>query len=341
MNIRCVEPMFGAWERMLRILFKPFDIVKWFVLGVGAWLTYLFEGYSGFYFNFNLPFRDFFSSFKRAPFFSSQNPLKSISMFAVEGTGDAGGVSDISYDKILYVAIFALAFLLVLFVVFAVASIVLYWVKSVAEFVFIGNISLNRAEIVEPFKKCRGLGTSAFLWRIALSLIALVLFVAIVSISAIISLPWIKVCFNSGSICAPDAWGIAGGVFFVVFTLALSLSTWCAYMFFRQFVMPVMLKNKINSVEAFGVFFGLLKKEPLAFAKYVFCLLGIRIIIALILLVACAATCCIAYALLLIPYLWAVATLPALVFVRLYSMEFIAQFGDEFNLFPDGENLIN
>lgn len=32
-----------AWERMVRTLFKPFAIEKWFLIGFAAWLAYLFE----------------------------------------------------------------------------------------------------------------------------------------------------------------------------------------------------------------------------------------------------------------------------------------------------------
>ncbi len=39
MNISPIEPISQAWNHMVRILFKPFEIKKWFVLGFCAFLA--------------------------------------------------------------------------------------------------------------------------------------------------------------------------------------------------------------------------------------------------------------------------------------------------------------
>src|SRR5689334_18151282 len=48
-NISVTEPMSPALERVKQILFRPFDLGKWFVIGFCAWLAYLGEqgGFNG------------------------------------------------------------------------------------------------------------------------------------------------------------------------------------------------------------------------------------------------------------------------------------------------------
>ena len=44
MNISVVDPIGQSLKRTSEILFKPFDLRKWFVLGFCAFLAYLGEG---------------------------------------------------------------------------------------------------------------------------------------------------------------------------------------------------------------------------------------------------------------------------------------------------------
>ena len=41
------QPLDHAWRRMKTLLFHPFDLGRWFVLGFTAWLAQLAGGYSG------------------------------------------------------------------------------------------------------------------------------------------------------------------------------------------------------------------------------------------------------------------------------------------------------
>ncbi len=43
----------SAWERMSIILFRPFDLGKWFVIGFGAFLAGLLSGGNGFNSSYN------------------------------------------------------------------------------------------------------------------------------------------------------------------------------------------------------------------------------------------------------------------------------------------------
>lgn len=53
MNLSVVEPLTPAWNRTAKLLFKPFDFVKWLLIAIAAWLAHLLEGGVNFSFNFN------------------------------------------------------------------------------------------------------------------------------------------------------------------------------------------------------------------------------------------------------------------------------------------------
>ena len=95
-----------------------------------------------------------------------------------------------------------------------------------------------------------------------------------------------------------------------------------------------MYKRRIKSIEGCRIFFDIFGEEKWAFIKYIFYYVVINIASILLIYTACLMTCCIGFFILNIPYVWAVVTLPLLIFFRLFGMEFISQFGDEFNLFP-------
>ena len=47
MPIAYLEPLRRAWRRMKTILFGPFNVVKWLVIGFAAWVAGLLSGGGG------------------------------------------------------------------------------------------------------------------------------------------------------------------------------------------------------------------------------------------------------------------------------------------------------
>ena len=81
-------------------------------------------------------------------------------------------------------------------------------------------------------------------------------------------------------------------------------------------------------------FFSVFNKHPfhfLIFGLFVFVLL-IGFVAAIIL--AGLMTCCIGFILFVIPYIGTVVTLPVWYTLRAFSLEYLAQFGDDYNVFP-------
>jgi hypothetical protein len=93
-----------------------------------------------------------------------------------------------------------------------------------------------------------------------------------------------------------------------------------------------MLRHEVSANEAWRLFLPLLRgrlPELLAYGLVV--LLGC-VGVFLCLLAAAVATCCILPLLLAVPYVRSVLLLPLSGFFRLYSVEFLKQYGPEFTL---------
>src|SRR2546430_11487576 len=52
-NIEIFKPFGEAFELMKKILFQPFDLKKWFIIGFAAWLANLGRGGGSFNYQFN------------------------------------------------------------------------------------------------------------------------------------------------------------------------------------------------------------------------------------------------------------------------------------------------
>jgi hypothetical protein len=74
-------------------------------------------------------------------------------------------------------------------------------------------------------------------------------------------------------------------------------------------------------------------RHPFRFLGYAIWRLILAIGIGIALLIFGLGTCCIGLVLMAIPYIGAVLLLPVTVFVRSLGPEYLAQFGEEYNLF--------
>ena len=140
MQISFAEPLSRAWERMRRILFEPFELAKWLVLGFSAWLAGLASSGTG------------------STAWNSAGDEVSHRDIGVTGVGDA---FERVAENLIWMPLVLLGVLVVLAIVLAVL-----WVSSRAKFIFLDNVVHNRAEIVEPWKRFKTIGDSLFLWRV-------------------------------------------------------------------------------------------------------------------------------------------------------------------------------
>ena len=303
MVISVVHPVGAALGRTKHILFQPFDLGKWFVLGFCAFLAFLGKG--GW-------------SFPPGQSGSGGGP-------AGTGGGSGGGPSDvqqaIDWIRANFVMIVVLGLIAILVVL--VIGGVLMWVRSRGKFMFIDGVVRNRGAVVEPWKEYRAHGNSLFLFSFTLWIGQSVLMLAIVAIG--VMLAWADL--QSGQFGGASITVIAVGVPLLI---AIGIGFGIVGVLLEDFVVPTMYRHDIPVLSAWSV----VGSEILAgrigtIILYILMKIVLGIGIGIIAVIATCATCCIAA----IPYLGTVILLPLFVFVRCYSLCFLEQFGPDWHFF--------
>src|ERR1051325_7076028 len=136
-NIEIFKPFEDAFELMKKILFQPFEVRKWFVIGFAAFLA-SFSG--GFQFHGN-PFSAW----------SSRNDRNGIA----RSLHDIGPIHQMDW--------WAIGLIVFCAVIVVAVVIVLMWLGSRGRFIFTDCIVHNRGAIVVPWKEFRREGNSFFL----------------------------------------------------------------------------------------------------------------------------------------------------------------------------------
>jgi hypothetical protein len=293
-SVRFIAPLQAAWRRMVRILFQPFDMGKWFALGFTAWLAQL--GESGGSLNMNVD-----------P--DSESGQRAIGFIA-------GFIRD-------HLAV-AVTFGAVVFLVFALLGLILLWLRSRGKFMFLENALLNRALIRDPWNRYRDLGNSLFLWTVGFIFASLILIAAVAALGYALAQPFTA----PGHRAAYLALVIVGILVFLVIILALCFTI----SLLESFVIPLMARYQEPTSAAWRRFGALFRQSPWSFVLYLLFegVLVIGLLAAII--VFGFLTCCCGFVILIIPYVGTVLLLPVFVTFRLFSVEFLRQFGPAYDL---------
>src|SRR6476659_6735499 len=156
-KIEIFKPFGEAFELMKKILFQPFDLKKWLVIGFAAWLANFGAGGGGFG-NFNYP----------------NNRRESAQKFNET-------ISQIPQPVLITAICVLVCGVLLLIVLFA-------WLRARGRFIFVDCVVRNRAAIVAPWKEFRGEGNSFFLFSL---LVVLVVVPVIVIAGLLLIVPFI------------------------------------------------------------------------------------------------------------------------------------------------------
>ncbi len=300
MRIAYFEPLGRAWERMKSILWRPFDLAKWLVLGFSCWLASLADGAGGGGWKWIADDNDF-------P--GRQN--------VHNGHGSYGDWGDaMLWLPLVFIIIMAIAAILVL----------VLWLSSRAKMIYLDNVVHNRAQIVEPWHRLRDLGNSLFLWRlgfvVACGLIALVLLLIFFAPAATLS-------------CSDALAGLsyAAMIFGVIIMICFGIVAAFIGLMLEAFVIPIMYKFDLKATEAWSYLLPWLKTRPWQFVLYAIFVVALIFVFLCLFAVICVLTCCIVA----LPYVGTVILLPFYVTYRLFSVEFLAQFDPGFDLFTPVE----
>jgi hypothetical protein len=309
-RISVAAPVGRAWERMHAMLFQPFDFGKWFVLGFAAWLATLGEGRVGFNVGGSGKWPEGFDADLKHDPGAAARRMQEIWL-------EHGGLIVAAGATVLAVSL--------------AIGLTLLWLRCRGKFMFLDNVVHNRTEVGLPWRVFRQHANSLFLWTAVYGLVWLTVF-ALLIVAGVYS------------VVLPVVHGQPVGS--VLPVLAINGSTWLAFMivslyirrFLEDFVIPIMYRRDLKATEAWSVFLGhfTVYGGPLIFYGLFYAMLYVMIITLIIVVVF--ATCCVAACPLLIPYIGTVALLPMPVFLRIYSLEYLAQLGSDVDVWVGSDS---
>ncbi|GLH71662.1 hypothetical protein GETHLI_01640 [Geothrix limicola] len=298
--VSITDPISPAIAHAKRILFEPFDLRKWFVLGFCAFLANLGSGGGSYNYNGN-------------PFDRTNRGARPDFQAVTSWIGEHLPL--------------VIALGILLFVVILALTVLFQWLSSRGQFMFLDGVAHDRAEIAEPWTRFRTPGNQVFRFRLMLMLVGLALFLVCGGLGVLIALPDIHArTFGSSALTAL----VGAGGLLVLGSLALGVLS----LLLRDFVVPIMYRRGLDTSAAWAV----LREELLPghtwhFVGFYLMTLLLWIPASLLILVACCLTCCVA----LLPYLSSVVCLPLFVFFRCYSLGFLEQFGDDWRIIETTE----
>jgi len=301
-TVSIIEPIGPAFEKVKTILFSPFDLRKWFVIGFCAWLAYLGKGGGG----ENGGGRGGGSSEAREAFGGAK-------VFVLENLA-----------WIIPVALIGVMLIIVLWLVFT-------WLSSRGRFMFLHCVAENKAEVKVPWTKFQQHANSLFLFRIVLGLIGF----------AAIGLPFLLILGVIAMIIVGNGLtviAVLGGVMIGLLILVISIIFALIAKFTMDFVVPIMFLRTTSCTAGWREFLTILSVNKVRFVLYILFQIVIAIVIGAIFSIGFCIGCCLCCVslLLLIPYIGTVILLPVLVFKRAYSLLYLGQFGPEFDVFKPG-----
>lgn len=214
MKISAIEPISPAWNKMVHILFKPFDFQKWLVLGFCAFLAQCGESGG--------------SGGNPGGGGNSKHTVPEMKAWVTEHLELIIGIG---------IGVFVLVILL---------TILVTWLSSRGKFMFLDGIVKNRGAVKEPWAEYKKEGNSLCIWSILIRFTAFIFFVGVGALAFMIAWPDIESeTFGSSALNAL----IVGGGSLLILIVAFALLAF----FIRIFVIPTMYLRRIPFMQAASV----------------------------------------------------------------------------------------
>lgn len=295
-KIEIFAPCEAALSLTKLILFQPFDLGKWCVIGFAAFLSHLAGGGGG---------GNGFSFKGGNPFKNATWNIRSSTHDAINSAGTWPG--------------WVVPLLIIGGIVGFAFVVLLWWIGSRGRFIFIDCIVRNRGRIAEPWHEFRKQGNSFFGFLLLVSIALILLF-------GLASTPlWLPLLLNG---TAPRGVQLALGI------VLIALVAICFMVFVgitSTFMVPIMYRRRCRAAEAFQAALGLLATHPGPVILFFLFSVVLWIAFALVACLTTCLTCCITA----IPYVGTVILLPAHVFFGAYLLLFLRQFGPDFDVWAN------
>ena len=304
-HVSVLDPIGPAIERVKTVLFRPFDIRRWLIIGFCAWLAQLGQGGNG-----GGGGGDGDGGFD---FRTAREEIR-------RGAEEAWFYAAANLSWLIPVVLTALVLIV------AIGLLVL-WLSSRGRFMFLDCVAQNKAEVVNPWHRFSRHANSLFLFRLGLAIVTFAVALVFVLLGGLVAfLADTGLGFNVVSIMGM----VCCGVFFVA-TLIVS---WVAAKFTKDFAVPIMYLKTHSAVKAWHVLLDVISVNMGRFFIYIVFQAIIAAAILGMMVAAMCLTCCCAACLFALPYIGTVVLLPIHVFGRSYSLYYLAQYGPEFDVFP-------
>ena len=306
----------SAWERMQVILFGPFDPLKWLTIGFSAFLAGLLSGGNGVNTSFNYR-NNTYSGYSGNGGVSASKAAQA--QFNLIHTQLNQFFSSTGFWVVVAVV--------VAFVVFFIAlSLLFVWLGARGQFLLLDNIVRNRGAVSGPWQYYARPANSFFLFYLLLTVLFLVVTLPMVVGAIILCIPLFQ----------QQRWPTGGetAIFVVLGLLYLALVIMGNIILFlyREFGPAIMFRQGLMARAAFFETFKVVGRYPGSVAVFILLRLALFIGMAIICIMLCCVTFCACF-LSQWPYIGTLLLLPVLIFLRCFSLDCLAQFGAEYDVF--------
>jgi hypothetical protein len=190
---------------------------------------------------------------------------------------------------------------------------------------FLDNIVRNRGAISWPWQYYARQANSLFVFYLLFVVISFAIFLPMIIVAVVMCIPLIQ----------QDRWPagaeITGlvvlGLLYLVFALVFNFIIFV----FREFGIPLMFRQGLLARPAFWESMNLVRQHTGSVVVFVLLRIAIFIGVAILSIIICCATlpcCCLGQW----PYVGTVILLPVLVYVRCFTLDCLAQFGPEYDV---------
>ncbi|MFM1942564.1 MAG: hypothetical protein RI897_1546 [Verrucomicrobiota bacterium] len=309
-ELSVLDPVGLAFERMKQVLFSPFDLSRWLAIGFCAWLAMLGQSGGG----------------------------SGGGSYTGGGSGGGGRDFDVErelergWDWVVENAYWLVPVVVGVMVVGLIFWVLLTWLSSRGQFMFLHCVVTNRAEVREPWVRYGESGRSLFWFRLALGLASFFIVVPLVVGAGVLVLWMFQGGVGAGMVLGVAALVLGAVVLGVGFAVVKKLTL--------DFVVPLMVLRGVGVRRAWGELLGVLRERKGAFVLYLLFQVVLAIGVGALVFAAVLLTCCVAGCLLAIPFVGTVLMLPVLVFDRAYSLIFLAQLGADYRLMGGDEKIV-
>lgn len=293
-KIEIFEPFGAAWDWTRRMLFEPFNLEKWFVVGFAAFLAHLAGGGGGGGGGFN------------------PNQVRQVMR------GDMRKVThDHGFELPQWHSHHALGIALCVGLFVLIVVVVFSWLGSRGKFILADCIVRNRAAIVEPWREYRREGDRLFVFTLVVGMLFLLL------IAGGLAPFLIPIVLHHHPMQHHPAYALA-----LAAVISMIVLAGIAFGLISQFLVPVMYRQRCGPLEAFRQIYSLVCGHLGIFILYLLFFIVLGIASAIVGCIAACVTCCIAA----LPYLGTVILLPISVLLTSFPLFFLRQFGPDFDV---------